>query len=1162
MRPIHLTVSGLHSFRAKQSIDFQTLCEGGVFGIFGPTGSGKSSLLDAMTLALFGKVERASNNTQGILNQAEQELSVSFTFELGRGGGTERYRVERSYKRSGDITVRTAACRLVQIHLDTNEMTVLADKANEIQDRLQELIGLTIDDFTRAVVLPQGKFAEFLSLKGVERRQMLQRLFHLEKYGDQLNERIRLRVAALDSRVKEIAAEQQGLGDASREALLHLEQALSTIDQQLAEIAEQRKLFLVGFEEAKRWREWQEQLMQVEKTLSELLQEQQEMAVLESRLTKAQEAQHIKPYADDLKEKEAEQEHWSKQRAKAEEERKHALALEAKYELIYQQCRRDKEVSQPVLLEEQQRLKQALEIQLELGELNKEKQKRKEGLLQIQQQEQELQAELTAEKSRLHRAKEKQQHIQEQLAQGKVEFTQKEELQLAYQGFLQLAPLEEQLKQAQLEWVEQEQAFASSQREEAGMKLEQQQYVALVQTLLGQAGPVTKHQEQILHDLEQELKSVQVEMKESQSKLEHVRELEWIQRLVDELQDGCPCPVCGATEHPEPRTYSSLDQELLKQQMEEQAHWVEAANKLLHDQRYQLHQLKELEYQLAEWFEAELTSLVNIEKEQSKLEDVLKEEQTGRLKHPDVSFAAQEQVAAALSEVSTLKRVDSLRLMEEWQAEQDAFISKLRNFLQEAKQKSAAWQKGEYQIQMARQNEQAVRTRVEKAKRAVDQFVQEWSSTHQGYKLEQISVEYQKMRQQEKEIYELEQRLEKSFPFIEETEKRVKVLEEKDRDLQLLIREKMLSLQQLEGQLEQNKAKVLALAGSMASSIAEHLREIEARLDQLVQQEQQSYERWQNERKVLIQAERDLAVANESFQQAQARREQAEQRLAQLLEESSFATSMEVVQAYADQDELLGWKQVLEEYQAKLQTLQHEQSKLKEKLGSKRVTEEEWQHWKEQKQELEQSSDRLKEERGAAQNEWNAMQAKVERYTRLEQEKEAVQQELERYRQLQAVFRGNTFVEYLAEEQLIHVCHDASQRLGQLTKQRYALEVDSQGGFVIRDDANGGVRRPVSTLSGGETFLTSLSLALALSAQIQLRGQYPLEFFFLDEGFGTLDPDLLDSVISSLENLHLQHLAVGVISHVPELRERLPKRLIVTPAEASGEGSRVHIETL
>jgi exonuclease SbcC len=100
----------------------------------------------------------------------------------------------------------------------------------------------------------------------------------------------------------------------------------------------------------------------------------------------------------------------------------------------------------------------------------------------------------------------------------------------------------------------------------------------------------------------------------------------------------------------------------------------------------------------------------------------------------------------------------------------------------------------------------------------------------------------------------------------------------------------------------------------------------------------------------------------------------------------------------------------------------------------------------------------------------------------------------------------------------------------------------------------------VTSLSGGETFLTSLSLALALSEQIQLKGQSPLEFFFLDEGFGTLDYDLLDTVIDSLERLSKKERVIGLISHVPELRSRISRRLIVEPPTIQGEGSKVTIE--
>jgi exonuclease SbcC len=68
----------------------------------------------------------------------------------------------------------------------------------------------------------------------------------------------------------------------------------------------------------------------------------------------------------------------------------------------------------------------------------------------------------------------------------------------------------------------------------------------------------------------------------------------------------------------------------------------------------------------------------------------------------------------------------------------------------------------------------------------------------------------------------------------------------------------------------------------------------------------------------------------------------------------------------------------------------------------------------------------------------------------------------------------------------------------------------------------------INSLSGGEVFMTSLALALALSSKIQLRGKYPLGFFFLDEGFGSLDQEKLDKVMSALEKLHDKHRMVGV----------------------------------
>ena len=104
----------------------------------------------------------------------------------------------------------------------------------------------------------------------------------------------------------------------------------------------------------------------------------------------------------------------------------------------------------------------------------------------------------------------------------------------------------------------------------------------------------------------------------------------------------------------------------------------------------------------------------------------------------------------------------------------------------------------------------------------------------------------------------------------------------------------------------------------------------------------------------------------------------------------------------------------------------------------------------------------------------------------------------------------------------------------------YSLAHTSQRGFEVIDHANADERRPVRTLSGGETFLASLSLALALADQVAVlasTGAARLESMFLDEGFGSLDPETLDTVAAALEELGSTGRTLGIVTHVPALAE-------------------------
>lgn len=174
-----------------------------------------------------------------------------------------------------------------------------------------------------------------------------------------------------------------------------------------------------------------------------------------------------------------------------------------------------------------------------------------------------------------------------------------------------------------------------------------------------------------------------------------------------------------------------------------------------------------------------------------------------------------------------------------------------------------------------------------------------------------------------------------------------------------------------------------------------------------------------------------------------------------------------------------------------------------------------------------------------------------------EKEKKGLESRLKLVQTLQELVKGRKLLEFAAEEYFISISEAATERLRELTGGRYELKYRDRK-FFIADNFAGGAERDVNTLSGGETFLVSLCLAVSLSEAIVSAGAKRLDFFFLDEGFGTLDEDLFDSVMDALEKLQKTHFTIGIISHVPALRQRLSNQLIVEPADEQN-GSRIRL---
>jgi DNA repair protein SbcC/Rad50 len=146
------------------------------------------------------------------------------------------------------------------------------------------------------------------------------------------------------------------------------------------------------------------------------------------------------------------------------------------------------------------------------------------------------------------------------------------------------------------------------------------------------------------------------------------------------------------------------------------------------------------------------------------------------------------------------------------------------------------------------------------------------------------------------------------------------------------------------------------------------------------------------------------------------------------------------------------------------------------------------------------------------------------------------------------LLRSDRFPRWLVTAAVDVLVTEASANLASLSGGQFDLAYED-GDFYVIDHADADSRRSVRTLSGGETFQASLALALALSSQMSglaAAGAARLDSIFLDEGFGTLDPETLEVVATTLETLAQGRRMVGVITHVAALAERVPVRFMVS----------------
>jgi exonuclease SbcC len=156
---------------------------------------------------------------------------------------------------------------------------------------------------------------------------------------------------------------------------------------------------------------------------------------------------------------------------------------------------------------------------------------------------------------------------------------------------------------------------------------------------------------------------------------------------------------------------------------------------------------------------------------------------------------------------------------------------------------------------------------------------------------------------------------------------------------------------------------------------------------------------------------------------------------------------------------------------------------------------------------------------------------------------------------IQKLFTASGFMNFVSTMYLENLVKSANQRFREMTSQQLELILNAENEFEIRDYLNGGNTRSVKTLSGGQTFQASLSLALSLIDNVQCFANDSKKFFFIDEGFGSQDKDSLQVIFDTLKSLRKENRVVGIISHVEELKQSIAAHVSIE--NSSEYGSRI-----
>ncbi len=1061
MKPLKLTISAFGPYAGVQEIDFSNLKEQ-IFVISGPTGSGKTTIFDAISFALFGEPSGSSRDRDSFRSDfalQDAETFVELVFEL-RGNTYKIRRLpqqEQRKLRGEGFTTRNADAELLMP--DGSLIT----KILSVDEKINELLGINKSQFKQIVMLPQGEFRRLLEADSSERELIFRKIFGTEGFAE-----IQRR---LEDESKKV---YKAVHDIKTEIDTHIKHLDLAGDQTLEETRASKNINVEWFiAEVGKIAEKDDKQIQFFKAQLEKVTANQ--GIIKEKIAKSTEINKK------LRDKEQISQEYTQASTRIEEFKQKEISLTF--------ARKALPISE--VDEQLKRSKQSIEVKTsELAfakqqtEKNNKEYEKGKILLNTEKEREPIRKKYEAELSLLNNMLPK--VIQYEKSRQALEVTKLQSQEIINT----LEKSQKELDIAKKSYKEQEEnlkVLYSTESECARFDKEiseNKKYLVELDTtnkLIGSYIEQTEIYESDKADFEAfDVKFVDFRTELEQLEDNYIRGQAGI--LAQTLQEDVPCPVCGALEHPRPaRVLENIPGE-------EQLKILKLQHATMSEQRTDkmkilsaLHgNLESKKLEIKNRISA-LTSLSTVTEKPENPEDVLQaSESIFAIKNSDLSKNGLEEIQKAINKMGAELKAVTLELISKYK-EKTAFVNKKQFFEVEYKE-------------------------TEEKINKLEEVLSSWTT----------------------------QKLIAS----EELARLSTVIDSIEREVPQDIR----SAAKLNARLDEMKRAILNLETEYKN--AERAAELA--------------------KEAFINSEKEVAIKFTSLKESKEESEGLELLLNKKLLSENFESYEHYLKMKRSQDEIAVLQEEISAFYQKLSSLRDMLAHLEEETKELVLQDIE---------ELDIKYNLLLEEQSELQDSYNLVFSRYANNSKTLQQLNSVLGELKSYEEkykiigeLSRVARGDntqriTFERYVLAAYFDEIIIAANHRLDKMTGSRYLLKRKEDKGkgraqqgleLEVFDNYTGKARH-VRTLSGGEGFKASLALALGLADVVQsYSGGISLDTLFVDEGFGSLDPESLDSAIECLVAIQKTGRLVGVISHVQELKERIKSVLEIFPQK---EGS-------